>query len=92
LLTISRATNTRGKPSKDRTHRLIAEAAIKAGVTIPDNGGRHTFISMHVAHHESIDKTALEADTSTTVIKRDYLDIVTREDAARFWTIRPKTS
>jgi hypothetical protein len=31
LLAISRATNTRGKPSKDRTHRLISEAAAKAG-------------------------------------------------------------
>jgi integrase len=89
LLAISRATNTRGKASKDRTHRLIAEAATKAGVFIPDNGGRHTFISMHVAHHESIDKTALESDNSANVIKRDYLDIVTREDAARFWAIRP---
>jgi hypothetical protein len=68
---------------------LIAEAATNAGVTIPDNGGRHTFISMHVAHHESIDKTALEADNTATVIKRDYLDIVTREEAAKFWQIMP---
>jgi integrase len=89
LLAISRATNTRGKPSKDRTHRLITEAATKAGVTIPDNAGRHTFISMHVAHHESIDKTALEADNTAAVVKKDYLDIVTREEATKFWAIRP---
>jgi integrase len=89
LLAISRATNTRGKPSKDRTHRLIAEAATKAGVTIPDNAGRHTYISMHVAHHESIDKTALEADNTGAVVKKYYLDIVTREDAAKFWAGRP---
>jgi integrase len=89
LLAISRATNTRGKPSKDRTHRLIAEAATKAGVSIPDNAGRHTFISMHVAHHESIDKTALEADNTAAVVKKDYLDIVTREEATKFWAIMP---
>ena len=89
LLSISRATNTRGKPSKDRTHRLIAEAATKAGVTIPDNAGRHTFISMHVAHYESIDKTALEADNTAAVVKKDYLDIVTREEATKFWEIKP---
>jgi hypothetical protein len=44
---------------------------------------------MHVAHHESIDKTALEADNTAAVVKRDYLDIVTREDAAKFWAIMP---
>jgi hypothetical protein len=44
---------------------------------------------MHVAHYESIDKTALEADTSATIIKKNYFDIVTREDAARYWAIRP---
>ena len=44
---------------------------------------------MHVAHYESIDKTALEADNTATVIKRDYLDIVTREEAAKFWSISP---
>ena len=29
-----------------------------------------------------------ELDTAT-VIKRDHLDIVTVEEAAKFWTIRP---
>jgi hypothetical protein len=45
--------------------------------------------SMHVAHHESIDKTALESDNSSEIIKSNYLDVVTREDAAKFWEIRP---
>ena len=44
---------------------------------------------MHVAHHESIDKTALESDKSSEIIKSNYLDIVKREDAAKFWEIRP---
>jgi hypothetical protein len=43
----------------------------------------------YVAHYENIDKTALESDNTASVIKRDYLDIVTREDAAKFWAIRP---
>lgn len=79
----------RGVPSKRRTRRLIVEAAKRAGVFLPDNAGRHTFISMHVAHFESIDKTALESDNSSEIIKRDYLDIVTRSDAAKFWAIKP---
>jgi hypothetical protein len=62
----------------------------RAGVTIPDNGGWHTFISMHVPHYESIDKTALEADNSVSVIKSNYWAIVTREAAARYWAIVPR--
>jgi hypothetical protein len=45
---------------------------------------------MHVAFHESIEKTALEADNSAEIIKSNYLDIVTREEAANFWAIYPK--
>lgn len=89
ILAISQASNSSGKPSKDRTHRLIKEAAERAGITKPDNAGRHTFISMHVAHHESMDKTSLEADTSPALIKETYLDIVTRSDAVKYWAIAP---
>ena len=78
-----------GSPSYVATRSRILKAAEKAGVKLPDNAGRHTFISMHVAHYESIDKTALEADNSAAVIKKDYLDIVTREDANKFWAILP---
>jgi integrase len=93
LLVAAQATNRpgmeKGRPSETGTRRLVLRAARKAGVTLPENAGRNTFISMHVAHYESIDKTALEADTSATIIKKDYLDIVPREDAARYWAIRP---
>jgi integrase len=93
LLVAAQATNRpgmeKGRPSETGTRRLVLRAARKAGITLPENAGRNTFISMHVAHYESIDKTALEADTSATIIKKDYLDIVTREDAARYWAIRP---
>ena len=34
------------RPSETATRRVILEAATKAGVTLPDNAGRHTFISM----------------------------------------------
>jgi integrase len=78
-----------GRPSYVATRGRILKAAEKAGVKLPDNAGRHTFISMHVAHHESIDKTALEADNSAQIIKKDYLDIVTRENAAKYWNIKP---
>ena len=88
LLAISKAPQSRGKPSEERTRDLIVAAAKEAGITLPDNVGRNTFISMHVAYHESIDKTALEADNSSEIIKKDYLDLVTREEAEKFWNIR----
>jgi integrase len=86
---INRAGASLGSPSPTATRSLIKEAAARAEVNIPDNAGRHTFISMHVAHYESIDKTALEADNSPAVIKSNYLDIVTREEAANYWRIVP---
>jgi hypothetical protein len=44
---------------------------------------------MHVAHYENLEKTALEANNSTKIIRETYLDIVTRKEAAKFWNIRP---
>jgi integrase len=93
LLAPARAINREGaafgSPSPVATRRLIKEAASQAGLLLPDNAGRHTFISMHVAAFESIDKTALEADNSSEIIKKDYLDLVTREEAEKFWNICP---
>jgi integrase len=87
----NRFSKVRGRPSDVATRSRILKAAAKAGITLPDNAGRNTFISMHVAHYESMDKTALEANNSVDVIKKDYLDIVRREDAAKFWAIYPNT-
>jgi integrase len=78
-----------GKPSETATRRLMLKAGEDAGLALPDNAGRHTFISMQVAHCESMDKTALEADTSPEKIKSNYLDLVTKKDAKRYWEIRP---
>jgi integrase len=80
-----------GSPSRSRTatRNLIKAAAHRAGVALPDNAGRHTFISMHVAAYESLDKTATESDNSPALIKSNYLGIVSREDAAKYWALRP---
>lgn len=77
-------------PSKRKLRRLVVEAARAAGVTLKDNGMRHSFISYHVEHFQSIDKTALEADNSPQIIEEHYLHIVTKEEAVRYWEIRPQ--
>jgi integrase len=87
--TINGAGMAFGSPSKRGTRERIKTAAARAGVLLPDNVGRHTFISMHVAAFESIDKTSLEGNTSPAMIKATYLDIVSRAEAERYWAIYP---
>jgi len=86
----NRFSKVKGRPSAVATRDRILKAAEKAGgITLPKNVGRNTFISMHVAHYRSMPETALEANTSVEIILRDYLDIVRREEAAKYWKIRP---
>jgi len=89
ILPPSKAYINFGGPSRDGARDKLRAAAKAAGITLPDNAGRHTFTSMHVAFYESIDKTALEANTSADIIKKNYLDIVTKTEAERYWNIYP---
>jgi integrase len=93
LLVRATATNryskVMGKPSATATRRRILQAAAMVGITLPDNVGRHTFISMHVAHSGDMGKTATEAATSVEKIKSNYLDLVSKADATRYWNIFP---
>jgi len=59
------------------------------GVPMPANVTRHSFVSYHLAHFGSASRTALEAGHSEAVLFRHYREVVTREDARRFWEIRP---
>jgi integrase len=85
----NRFSKVKGRPSNVATRNRILKAASKAGITLPDNVGRNTFISMHVAYHENMPLTAMEANNSVAMIQKDYLDIVRKEEAAKFWAIRP---
>ena len=58
--------------------------------TWPQNAPRHSFCSYHLAMHQNAGKTALEAGHSEQMLFAHYREIVTREDAAAFWGIRPK--
>jgi hypothetical protein len=69
--------------------RLVVETAARAGVTLKDNGARHSFISYHVEHFQSIDRTSLEADNSPQIIKEHYLQLVSKDAAAKYWEIQP---
>ena len=71
------------------TRKLILKAAKKAGIVLPDNVGRHTFISMHVERYENANKTAKKANNSAEEIEESYRHLVSPEDAVKYWQIMP---
>ena len=50
---------------------------------------RHTFISMHVAKYRSMGEAALQAGNSESIIRKHYLDLKTKDEAERFFSIVP---
>ena len=51
---------------------------------------RHTYASYHLAYHCSPDRTAHElGHRDTTMLYRHYRELVTQEDAQKFWSIKP---
>ena len=56
----------------------------------PHNALRHTYASMHYAHHEN--EAALQVQMgheSAQMLHRHYRAIKTRAEAAKFWALRP---
>jgi site-specific recombinase XerC len=51
---------------------------------------RHTFISMFVAKFRSMGEAALQAGNSEAIIRKHYLDLKSKEEAARFFSILPR--
>jgi integrase len=64
-----------------------------AGLTKwPKNGLRHSFASYHLAKYQDAAKLALDMGHSTTkMIFSNYREIVTPEEAERYWQIFPPT-
>ena len=53
---------------------------------------RHSFGSYYLALHEDAPRTALQmGHTRTDVLFNHYRDLVSREDAAAFWSIVPRS-
>ena len=55
----------------------------------PDNALRHSFGTMHATHFQDPGKTANIMGNSVGVVQRHYLGVTSRQDAARFWKLRP---
>jgi len=67
--------------------RGVAKAA---GVRIPKNALRHSFASYHLAKYQDAAKLALDmGHTTTKLIFSNYREIVSPEEAERYWNIFP---
>jgi hypothetical protein len=66
----------------------MGNAAAKAGIVWKQNCIRHSFCSYAVAV-KGLDWTAIRADHSTRMLRDCYLERVTKEDAEKYWAIRP---
>jgi integrase len=74
-------------------HKKLSHARSKASqaasiVPWKQNCIRHSFCSYAVAI-KGLDWTALQADHSTKMLRDCYLEVVTKEDAVKYWEIRP---
>ena len=58
----------------------------------PSNGLRHSFASYHLAHFQDAARLALElGHTDQELLFRHYRELVTPDQAAKYWQIRPAT-
>ena len=74
------------KNMTNAAHRI----AKRAGVAWKHNALRHSFISNRVAQIQNIPQTSHEAGNSVAVVNRNYRELVTPEEAASWFEIRPK--
>jgi hypothetical protein len=64
-------------------------AAKEAGIIPwPQNGLRHSFCSYAVAS-KGFEWTSLQADHSIQMLRKHYWEVVSKEEAERYWSIVP---
>jgi len=72
-------------------YRDLETARAKAAIDKwPSNALRHSYASYHLALHQNAAALALQmGHTSQAMIFSNYREVVTRQDAERYWSIRP---
>jgi integrase len=73
-------------------YRDLGAARASAGISKwPSNGLRHSYASYHLAFHQNAAALALQMGyTSQTMIFSNYREVVTPEEAERYWKISPE--
>ena len=73
----------------DAAVKTLAAVARGLGIGLPRNGGRHTFITMHIAAFENPAATEHIVDTSKKMRVSHYQGLVTKAEAERYFAIMP---
>ncbi len=64
--------------------------AKEVGVSYKKNGMRNSYISYRVASVKNVAQVALESGNSPGIIQREYLELVTEEDAKKWFAVVPR--
>ena len=75
------------KPNR-KLQWVMEQAADKARIVWTPNVLRHSFCSYAVAA-KGFTWTSLQADHSERMLREHYREVVSAEDAQRYWEIRP---
>jgi integrase len=71
-------------------HSACRRLSRVAGLRWPKNGLRHSFASYHLALHQNAPELSLHlGHTSPQMVFAHYRELVRRDEAARYWAIRP---
>lgn len=78
-------------PPTFKRHRQTIMDAVGMKKWTPDIA-RHTYATMHFAHHQNREKLAAQMGHSGTsaILEKHYKGLATPEQAARFWAIAPE--
>ena len=63
--------------------------AVRKHFDLSHDETRHSFISYHVAIHRSVGDAALQAGNSEAIVKKNYLNLRTKEEGGKFFRIIP---
>jgi integrase len=75
--------------SKPYLYESLAALTVKAKVPWKDNALRHSFVSYRVAQIKNIPQVAFECGNSPQMIASNYRELVTEQDAVKWFSIMP---
>jgi integrase/recombinase XerD len=75
-------------------HIQLKASRIAAGIAAwPSNALRHSYASYHLGFHQNAAALALQmGHTSQAIIFSNYRELVTPDEAKRYWNVRPKAT
>ena len=75
----------------DQLYKALRELSTMAKVSWRNNALRHSYISYRVAETGDVNQTALEAGNSPAMIFSNYRELVTPQEAKKWFSIMPPT-